>query len=237
MLNIKKIKAITLDLDDTLWPVWPAIERAELALSNWMSQHAPLTAALFGDASRRSDIRRDVLLKRPELKHNMSALRREAIRVALCRANENPLLAEQAFDVFFEARNKVELYDDALLALEFLSARYPVVALSNGNADIQKIGIGHFFKASINAQEFGAGKPDPRIFEAAARLANVCAADVLHIGDDADMDVMGALNAGMQAAWLNREVKPWTYAQSPHIAVNNLTELCDFLRAEQEVAG
>ena len=237
MLNIKKIKAITLDLDDTLWPVWPAIERAELALNNWMSQYAPLTAALFGDASVRSDIRRTVLLTLPELKHNMSALRREAIRVALCRANENPLLAEQAFEVFFEARNQVELYDDALLALEFLSARYPVVALSNGNADIQKIGIGHYFKASINAQEFGTGKPDPRIFEAAAGLVNVCAADVLHIGDDADLDVIGALNAGMQAAWLNREDKPWTAAQSPHITVNNLTELCDCFKSEQEVSG
>ena len=237
MLNINKIKAITLDLDDTLWPVWPAIERAELALSNWMSRHAPITAALFGDASVRGDIRRHVLLTRPELKHNMSALRREAIRVALCRANENPLLVEQAFEVFFEARNQVQLYNDALLALEFLSARYPLVALSNGNADIKRIGIGHYFKASINAQEFGAGKPDPRIFVAAAGLVNASAADVLHIGDDAELDVTGALNAGMQAAWLNRENNPWTSEQSPHITVRNLTELCDCLRAEQEVAA
>ena len=237
MLNIKKIKAITLDLDDTLWPVWPAIERAEKALSQWMAQHAPMAAALFIDAAVRDDIRRHVLRTRPELKHNMSSVRREAIRVALYRANENPLLAEQAFDVFFAARNQVELYDDALLALEYLSARFPLVALSNGNADIQRIGIGHYFKASINAQEFGAGKPDPRIFEAAASLANVSAADVLHIGDDADLDVMGALNAGMQAAWLNREDKPWTHEQGPHIAVSNLGSLCDFLGAEQGVAA
>ena len=237
MLDIKKIKAITLDLDDTLWPVWPAIERAELALSQWMARHAPMTAALFGDVSVRNDIRSHVLLTRPELKHNMSAVRREAIRVALYRADENPLLAEQAFDVFFEARNQVQLYDDALLALEFLYARYPLVALSNGNADIQRIGLGRYFKASLSAHEFGAGKPDPEIFKAAAALADVCASAVLHIGDDADLDVAGALSAGMQTAWLNRDSKPWTLEQSAHMTVSNLTELCDRLNAEQTVAA
>ena len=237
MLDIKKIKAITLDLDDTLWPVWPAIERAEKALNEWMVRYAPITATLFSDASVRSDIRQYVLQTRPELKHNMSAVRLEAIRVALYRANENPLLAEKGFDVFFEARNQVVLYEDALLALEFLAARFPLVALSNGNADIQKIGIGQYFKGSLSAHEFGAGKPDPRIFEAAASLANASPASVLHIGDDADLDVLGALSVGMQTAWLNREAKSWPYEQSPDIAVNNLTELCDCLKARQVIAA
>ena len=237
MLNINKIQAITLDLDDTLWPVWPAIERAEKALEKWLSQHAPMTAALFSNASVRDDIRSFVVRTRPELKHNLSAVRREAIRVALYRAKENPLLAEQAFDVFFAERNQVSLYDDALLALEFLSARFPVVALSNGNADIQKIGIHHYFKASISAQEFGVGKPDPRIFHAAAGAVDVCPTTVLHIGDDAGLDVLGALNAGMQTAWLNRTDKLWIHDQNPHITVSNLTELCDSLGAGQPAAA
>lgn len=231
MLDIKKIKAITLDLDDTLWPVWPAIERAEKALNNWMAQHAPMTAALFSDATVRDDIRRHVLLTRPELKHNLSAVRREAIRVALYRARENPLLAEQAFDIFFEARNQVVLYDDALLALAFLSARFPVVALSNGNADIQKIGIQKYFAANVSAQAFGVGKPDPKIFHAAAGAVGISPELVLHIGDDTDLDVLGALNAGMQTAWLNRTDKMWTHDQTPHLTVGNLTELCNCLGA------
>jgi FMN hydrolase / 5-amino-6-(5-phospho-D-ribitylamino)uracil phosphatase len=237
MLNINKIKAITLDLDDTLWPVWPAIERAEKALETWMSQRAPMAAALFANASTRDDIRSYVLRTRPELKHNLSAVRLEAIRVALYRANENPLLAEQAFDVFFAARNQVTLYDDALLALEFLAARFPVVALSNGNADIEKIGIHRYFRASISAQAFGVGKPDPRIFHAAAGAVEASPDSVLHIGDDAGLDVMGALNAGMQTAWLNRADKLWIHDQNPHITVSNLTELCDCLAEGQLVAA
>ena len=230
MLNLKIVKAITLDLDDTLWPVWPAIQRAEKALENWLSQHAPVAAALFANASVRDDIRSEIVRNRPELKHNLSAVRREAIRTTLYRAKENPLLAEAAFDVFFAERNRVNLFDDAISTLAFLSSRLPVVALSNGNADIERIGIKPYFRASISAQEFGHGKPDARIFHAAAGAVDVCPTNVLHIGDDARLDVLGALNAGMQTAWLNRDASTWDHAESPHITVTSLSQLCDHMK-------
>lgn len=231
MLDLTIIKAITLDLDDTLWPVWPVIERAEAALDEWLGHHAPMTAALFSNPSARHDIRAEIARTRPELKHNLSAIRREAIRLALSRAEENPMLAEEAFEVFFAARHQVTLFDDALLALEFLSTRYPVVALSNGNADIERIGLGAYFRAAISAQEFGVGKPDSRIFHAAAGAVDVDPHNVLHVGDDAALDVLGALNAGMQTAWVNRADHLWTHPSSPHETVANLTELCDLFRA------
>ena len=227
MLDVSLIKAITLDLDDTLWPVWPVIERAEKVLDRWLGEHAPMTAAMFANPAARHEIRAHVVRSHPEWKCNLSAIRREAIRLALYRAGENPLLADAAFDVFFEARNRVILFDDALLALEFLSSRYPLVALSNGNADIHRIGLGRYFVASINAQEFGAGKPDPRIFYAASGAAEVVPDNVLHIGDDAAMDVLGALNCGMQTVWINRADHIWTHKSEPHETVTSLTELCD----------
>jgi FMN hydrolase / 5-amino-6-(5-phospho-D-ribitylamino)uracil phosphatase len=232
MLDLTLIKAITLDLDDTLWPVWPAIERAEQALENWLSRHAPMTAALFSNPLVRNDIREHVVRTRPELRHNLSAIRREAIRLALYRSRENPLLAEQAYEVFFAERNTVTLFDDAVLALEFLAARFPVVALSNGNADIRRIGIAQYFHASISAQEFGVGKPDPRIFHAAAGAAEVMPDEVLHIGDDALLDVLGALNSGMQTVWVNRAAHVWKHDdRQPHMTVTTLTELCDLMAA------
>lgn len=230
MLDLTIIKAITLDLDDTLWPVWPVIERAETALDEWLGRHAPMTAALFANPTARHDIREQILRTRPELKNNLSAIRREAIRLALYRSKENPLLAEEAFEVFFAARHEVTLFDDALLALEFLSARYPVVALSNGNADVKRIGIGEYFRAAVSAQAFGVGKPDPRIFLAAAGAVDVHPYNVLHVGDDAALDVLGGLNAGMQTAWLNRADHLWTHESSPHETVTSLTELCDLFR-------
>lgn len=190
-----------------------------------------MTAALFANPTARHDIREQVLRTRPELKNNLSAIRREAIRLALYRSKENPLLAEEAFEVFFAARHEVTLFDDAVLALEFFSARYPVVALSNGNADIHRIGLGPYFRAAISAQEFGVGKPDPRIFVAAAGAVDVLPQHVLHVGDDAALDVLGALNAGMQAAWVNRADHLWPHETLPHESVSSLTELCDLFRA------
>ncbi len=229
MIDLTTIKAISLDLDDTLWPVWPAIERAEKALEEWLNHRAPMTAALFASATARHEIREHVTRSRPDLQYNLSGIRREAIRVALYRSGEDPLLAEAAFDVFFEERNRVTLFDDALASLEFLSRRFPLVALSNGNADIQRIGIARYFRASISAQQFGVGKPDPRIFHAAAGAAEVQAAQVLHVGDDAMLDVLGALNSGMQAVWVNRADHLWTNPVMPHDTVTTLTELCDML--------
>jgi putative hydrolase of the HAD superfamily len=227
MLDPVKIKAITIDLDDTLWPIWPVIERAEKALHRWLVEHAPMTAALFSNPLALRDIRASMSTARPDLKHDMSALRRESIRFALTRADEDPLLAEAAFEVFFDERQRVTLFDDALPALEFLSARYPLVALSNGNADVRRVGIGQFFRASINAREFGVGKPDPRIFLAACGVVEVQPEQVLHVGDDITLDALGALNAGMQAAWLNRSDELWPHEQEPHVTLASLDELRD----------
>ena len=227
MLDTRKIKAVSIDLDDTLWPIWPTIERAEKALHDWLVEHAPMTAALFSSPGALREIRCEMTTARPDLKHDMSALRRESIRLALYRAGENPLLAEAAFDVFFAERQRVMLFEDALPALEFLARRYPVVALSNGNADLQRIGLGHYFRASVSAREFGVGKPDPRIFHAAAGAVDALPEEMLHIGDDATLDALGALNAGMQAAWLNRSDALWPHEQEPQLTLTHLGELTE----------
>lgn len=230
MLDIPKIRAISIDLDDTLWPIWPTIARAEAALQAWLSVHAPATAALCAAPGTLRELRNQMHLVRPDLAHDMSGLRRESIRRVLQRAGDDPALAEPAFEVFFAERHRVDLFDDALPALEWLSCRYPVVAVSNGNADVHRVGIGAHFCASLHAHGFGAAKPDPRIFHAAAQAAGVAASEVLHVGDDAHLDGVGALGAGMQLAWVNRDGHTWDHAPlQPHITVPDLLALCHAL--------
>jgi HAD superfamily hydrolase (TIGR01549 family) len=145
----------------------------------------------------------------------------------LLKAGDDPDLAEAAFEVFFAERNRVQLFDDALPALEWLASRYPVVAVSNGNADVHRVGLGQHFKGAISAREFGVGKPDARIFHAAASLAGVRHSEVLHVGDDAQLDVLGALVAGLQVAWINREGHGWEHEpMRPHTTVRDLLSLC-----------
>jgi putative hydrolase of the HAD superfamily len=225
-LDVKRIAAISLDLDDTLWPIRPVIERAERALHEWLAREAPRTAALLVMPGVSRELREATVKKRPGLAHDLSALRRESIRAALRRAGDDPALAEPAFDVFFAQRQRVELYDDALPALRWLGARYPLVAISNGNADIRHTGVGRWFRAAFSAREFGGGKPHAPIFHAAAVSVGRLPREVLHVGDDAALDVAGALDAGMQAAWLTRDERPWEHEARPQLVVSDLHALC-----------
>ena len=225
--DASRVRAVTLDLDDTLWPVWPTIERAERALHAWLVEKAPATAALAASPGALREVRNALNHSRPDLAHDMSAMRRESIRLVLERAGDDPGLAEAGFEVFFAERQRVDLFEDALPALTFLSQRFPLVAVSNGNADVGRVGLGHFFHAAFSAHVFGVAKPDPRIFHAAARSAGVEAGQVLHIGDDAQLDAVAGLEAGMQVAWVNRGDQAWTHApHRPHITVKSLQALC-----------
>ncbi|WP_236574126.1 HAD family hydrolase [Hydrogenophaga sp. PBL-H3] len=226
-LDSSRIRAISIDLDDTLWPIWPTIERAEAMLAAWLSEHAPATARLYATPGALREARNHLQTLRPDLAYDLSALRRESIRHVLDRAGDDPALAEPAFEVFFEERQRVQLFEDAMPALEWLSTRFPVVAVSNGNADVNRVGLGHHFHAAFSAREFGVGKPDSRIFHAAADAAGVDAAEVLHIGDDPHLDVVGGLGAGMQVAWVNRTGMAWEHAPlQPHTTVTDLVALC-----------
>ena len=227
MLDLARIQAITLDLDDTLWPVWPTIHRAEATLQQWLHEQAPATATHLSDADVRKAVRAQVNREWAHMAHDLTLLRREAIRLALTQAGDDPALAEPAFEVFFSERQRVDLFDDALPALARLSQRFKIVALSNGNADVHRVGIGEHFHARVSAKEVGVGKPDPRIFHVAAEHAGVAPQEVLHIGDDAALDVLGALAVGMQTVWVNREQQPWSHQpHQPHLTVVDMHGVC-----------
>lgn len=227
------LQALTLDLDDTLWPVWPTIRRAEAAVLAWLQHQAPATVAMH-DAAAMRGLRAAVALDRPDWAHDLSALRRETIRRALAAAGDDPALAEPAFEVFFAERQRVDLYDDVLPALARLAARWPIVALSNGNADVHRVpGLGRHFHASVSARELGVGKPAPAAFEQACRRAGAEPARTLHVGDDPALDVDGALDAGLQAAWVRRPDLPAATQPrgTPQHRVATLGELADRLGA------
>jgi FMN hydrolase / 5-amino-6-(5-phospho-D-ribitylamino)uracil phosphatase len=223
-------RALTLDLDDTLWPIWPTIERAESVLHAWLGVHAPATAERFDRAALRS-LRDAVAAESPHWLHDLSAIRAESLRRALLLAGDDPALSQAAFDVFFEARQEVVLYDDALAALERLARRYPLMALTNGNADLDRIGLASFFRGSVTARSLGVAKPDCRIFLHACAELGVEPAQVLHIGDDFELDVSGALNAGLQAVWLRRESQAAANVRQDVRVFSDLTALADALQA------
>jgi HAD superfamily hydrolase (TIGR01549 family) len=198
-----EIDAISLDLDDTLWPVLPALVKAEQAMHQWLLEHAPATAAICSTARLR-EIRVLVAMANAERAHDMGWMRLESLRQALKEGGEDPALAVGAFNVFLEGRQRVTLYSEVEEVLQRWKSRYKLLVVTNGNADIDRIGIGHYFDVNVAAHELGVGKPDRRIFEHACGQAGVQPERVLHIGDDLELDVVGARGAGMHAAWLRR---------------------------------
>jgi FMN hydrolase / 5-amino-6-(5-phospho-D-ribitylamino)uracil phosphatase len=204
---------LSFDLDDTLWAVEPVMLAAEAAMLAWLRKNHPLT--MHGqDRETLRAMRVRIAEQFPERSHDMTFLRHRALSEMFSAAGHPAAHADEAFEVFYAARNRVRLYDEVEGSLKRLSARYRLFAVSNGNADLKRCGIAHWFEGHVTAISAGAAKPDIRIFKRLLHEARVDASQVLHIGDDPHLDVIGATQAGMQAAWLNRDAKSWP-AQLP----------------------
>jgi FMN hydrolase / 5-amino-6-(5-phospho-D-ribitylamino)uracil phosphatase len=223
--TLQQVAAITLDLDDTLWPVRPTLIAAEKVLAEWLRANAPATAQNTPPPAMLA-LRAEVAAEHPQWAHDLSAIRLETIRRALRKHGDDPALAELAFDVFFEARHAVTLYDDVLPGLERLASRYPLIAVSNGNAELHRVGLERFFAGSVSARLHGVAKPDPSIFEAACAAAKAAPRQVLHLGDDLDTDVAGALAAGLHAGWICRPDGAHA-SEAPHAGAHRFATLLD----------
>jgi len=230
------VRAITLDLDDTLWPFAPIGVRIERVLQEWLQEHSPPTAARFPIEAMRT-LREEVFAQHPHLLHDLSAMRRLTLQRALHESGADPALLEPAYEIFYAARNEVECYPDSLAALERIAARVPIAALTNGNADLTRIGMSHHFAFQLGAREHGAAKPEASIFHAACERLGVARHEVLHVGDHIEMDALGATRAGLRSCWINREGQSWTHdTLRPDLEFTDLTALADWLDAQSQDA-
>ena len=227
------ILALTLDLDDTLWPVLPALEHADQAVDAWLQQHHPEIARAWPITAMR-ELRARVAAEREDLAHDFTTQRQLTLRHVFVDSGIVDAPIDTLWEIYFAARNQVELYPDSLPALERITARWPLASLTNGNADLQRIGIGRHFRHHVCAREHGVAKPDPRIFLAAANLLGVAPAELLHVGDDPAMDICGARDAGLRTAWINREGRPWPAGMGPppELDLPDMAALADWLDAQ-----
>ena len=225
------IKLLTFDLDDTLWDVATVITHAEDTLRRWLGENAPLLGPL--PLAELHHYRDQLLANEPALKHRISELRQRLLHHALSQAGysqaQAQALAEHAFAVFLSARQEVELFADVHSTLAELSKRYSLAVITNGNADVRRIGLGHYFEFTLSAEELGVGKPDPLPFTTALHRAGVQAAQAVHIGDHPRDDIAGAQHAGYQAIWVNRSSEPWSGQSSPDGQISALAQLPDVL--------
>lgn len=222
------IRCITFDLDDTLWDVLPVINRAEETFHGWLSEHYPRITQRY-DLQALIAHKRDWFAGFPDLHHDLTTLRKRWIGSIAKEAGYDEGPVEPGFQVFWHARNQVALYDDVLATLDRLKLRYSLGAITNGNADLDHIGIGHYFDFVITAAGVGVTKPHPRIFVAALDEAGTLAADTLHVGDDPVRDVAGAANVGMRTLWFNPRAEPPPPGCCPDGVVRTVAEVVEWV--------
>ena len=227
------IQLITFDLDDTLWDTAPVIANAEVVLRDWLAGNAPDVGEL--PVAQLAAIRERLVTAQPDLKHRISALRRQILFHALAEAGYAPVqaraLADEAFEVFLHARHLVEPFADVQPTLEILRARYTLGVVTNGNANVRRLGISDYFHFALCAEDLGIGKPDPAPFHEALRLGQAQASAAVHIGDHPSDDIAGAQRAGLRAIWYNPQGKAWTGEGRPDAEIQQLSALPEVLAA------
>lgn len=229
---MQNIEAITIDLDDTLWDIDPVIERAERILWRWLASNYPRISSIY-DQNKILNLRLEIVKDHPDKEFDYRFMRKLILRKIFRDADYEEDLAEGAFAIFDSERNNVTLYDGAIYTLQSLSKKYTLIAVTNGNANLEKIGLRHLFDDVVTAVDVGYAKPDARIFNEAIRKAGTQADKIIHVGDNPEADIIGAANVGLKTVWMNSKSVSWPNDDiQPDLTINRITELCDLLLPE-----
>lgn len=220
------IKVLAFDLDDTLWDMVPTLLRAERHLHDWLRANCPRNRF---DMVAMRDVRAEVLEQDPDLAHRISDLRKRVIELALQRSGydeaEARELAKRAFETFLEARNDVFFFDDAVATVAALARDYTLGTLTNGNSDIERLGLAGYFAFSFTAEQVGRPKPAPDLFQAALAHTGVRPAEMAYVGDHPEQDIAAAHRAGLRTVWVNIKAREYSGEVRPDAEVRQLREL------------
>ena len=232
---IQSVKAMTFDLDDTLYDNEPIIVSATQALTSYIATHFPKAAQL--SQPQWNKIKRDLINGDAALASDMGELRLQSLLVGLAEdipdQNELHRAAKACFDHFYAARSDFSLAPDVHDVLAALAEKVPLIAITNGNVDPEKTGLSRYFQHILHASVSRPAKPHRHMFDEAAALLDIEPQHILHVGDNLEKDVMGAINAGAQTAWLavNRpmQLNDEQVSVLPHIELKSLGDLLNLV--------
>jgi FMN hydrolase / 5-amino-6-(5-phospho-D-ribitylamino)uracil phosphatase len=226
---LNDVRAVAFDLDNTLWDVEPVLARAEQRLLEWLERHCPRIPLKVSLADMRA-AREELARAEPHNAHDVTYLRLTGLERHARECGYDETVAARAFEVFLAARCEVEVLPDVRPALARLRSAYALATLSNGNADLTRIGLDAAFALSLNARQIGAGKPERRCFEQVAQGLRLATHELLYVGDDPWLDVEASRAAGCRSAWMNRRAAVWPAQLEPaDLRVRDCAELATLL--------
>lgn len=226
---IHAIKAITFDLDDTLYDNYPTIAQAEAKLKQKMSAHFPQAAQVPN--TELHALKRKFIAEDRRLAWDMGKLRLKTLKHILALDTQDHIeeAAQGLFDYFYSERSKVCISEEVYHTLSALSKRVPLVAITNGNVNAAQAGMSQYFNTVLHASIEQPAKPHTHMFAQATELLALSPDRILHVGDSLINDVYGAYKAGFQSAWfaINRpmNLNNERIKALPNFQLDNLSEL------------
>ena len=227
-----EIKLITFDLDDTFWDIKSTIINAEINSRKWIEDRIKKKIE-WGTFDDFLEIRNELIKKNPSLDYDLGLLRKKMIAYHTQKyfKNEKDLdeFIEEAYSFFLEERHKVEFFNDVITVLEKLSLNYKLGVLTNGNADIKKLGIDYMFDFSVSSMDVKSNKPDQGHFIKAKELSQINFHNTLHVGDHPVNDVYGARELGINVMWFNLNNLVWDIDENPPIQFKKWSDFVNLL--------
>ncbi|KXS34317.1 MAG: putative phosphohydrolase, HAD superfamily protein [Idiomarina sp. T82-3] len=223
-------KVISFDLDDTLYDNVPIIKRTEERTHSLITERVPKTREW--DIEHWRQRRLDLMRRDDALADNMTALRRATLLQGFreLEIDDADTVTDEIMDAFLAFRSDFSVSEQVHDLLDQLASRYSLVAVSNGNADVKRVGIGHYFKLALQPTHDFRGKPNTDMFEYVKQAMNCAPEAILHVGDSPQSDVFGAQRAGMQSVWLTSGLgRSHQLRVLPTVTIDDLQELSALL--------
>jgi putative hydrolase of the HAD superfamily len=241
-----ELHALVLDLDDTILDnrsgvsaAWDHIARVladgcgSLSAATARAHLDRVTDWFWSDPERHRSGRLDLL-----------AARRTILGRVLAEAgHEDPALVEHAAVEYQRHRDSTQrLEEGALEVLEALRGLFPRMALLTNGASgpqrgkVERFGLERFFDHVQIEGEAGVGKPERDAYARALAHVEVEPRFALMAGDDFEADVLGALEAGLHAAWIDARGRGRPPARAPR-AYHTLAHLRELLGLLQRAAA
>jgi len=227
--NYQKPIALGFDLDDTLYDNRPVLLNAERKLRAYLTLHFPKTQSYL--PADWLAFRHQAIDYLPALNNDTSALRLAVLQLALRQHySESEAIegATNAFNEFIHWRNNVVITTETHQLLSALAQHFRLFVISNGNANVERLGISQYFEFALQPSIDVAMKPAPDLFTIAQQRLRLQPDTISYVGDHPISDVQGACVAGWQSIWLNLDDKPLDhYKKSLTLPSIELTALTD----------
>ena len=226
-----QISALTFDLDDTLYDNSMVIRRTAQELLAFIQAYDSRLQQFTQEDFERS--RQALLCEDPEIYHDVTEWRRQATERAMLNAG---LSAEQATEGacnamvhFAKWRSRIDVPAETHETLTRLAKKWPLAAITNGNAQPHLFGLDSYFTFVLRAGPDGRSKPYADMYHLAGQKLDLPLAQILHVGDNLTTDVRGAVSCGMQACWINPHKDNLMQIKEsrllPHMEISRLASL------------